>query len=235
MQPLGQRAEQAGRDREIKGLHHIGAHHLGQFGPATLAHRVHRDIAQPRAKGGNAFGVTLGCGQKCLDRLDDLRDKGSAVLFGARSPDDTRIRRHLTVTKPPVKPGQDLAPRQITRSTENHKVELLDRDNTRNHFWLSTLAKSAPLALTDFRAPAIYAAAAQVQQKRRMRCHGCMAQSNSNITEAPNHAVMPPLSKGGETSTRSAPMISSLRRARTHWIASKLVGPPTSGVPVPGA
>ena len=154
---------------------------------------------------------------------------------GGNDADDIRSRRHLTVTKPPVKPGQDLAPRQITRGTENHKVEWLDRDNTRNHFCLSTLAKSAPLALTDFRAPAIYAAAAQVQQKRRMRCHGCMAQSNSNITEAPNHAVMPPLSKGGETSTRSAPMISSPRRARTHWIASKLVGPPTSGVPVPGA
>ena len=29
MQSLGQRPEQAGRDREIKGLHHIGAHHLG--------------------------------------------------------------------------------------------------------------------------------------------------------------------------------------------------------------
>lgn len=47
--------------------------------------------------------------------------------------------------------------------------------------------------------------------------------------------VIVPLSKGGETSTRSAPMKSSPSSARIMRCASIMVMPPDFGVPVPGA
>ena len=63
-----------------------------------------------------------------------------------------------------------------------------------------------------------------------------MTQRSSNITVAPTSAVMPPRSKGGDTSTTSAPTMSSPREQRgASACASRVVMPPISGVPVPGA
>ena len=60
-------------------------------------------------------------------------------------------------------------------------------------------------------------------------------QSNSNMIDTPRKAVAPDWSKGGETSTRSAPTMFTPASSRQTRSASKLFGPPTSGVPVPGA
>ena len=56
-----------------------------------------------------------------------------------------------------------------------------------------------------------------------------------NIMVTPTRAVAPLGSKGGETSTTSAPTRLSPWRPRTIFWASKVVNPPISGVPVPGA
>ncbi len=57
----------------------------------------------------------------------------------------------------------------------------------------------------------------------------------ANIMFAPISAVPPDWSKGGATSTTSAPMMFSPRIPRTMRCASRGVRPPISGVPVPGA
>ena len=62
-----------------------------------------------------------------------------------------------------------------------------------------------------------------------------MMQRISNIIVAPTSAVIPEGSKGGETSTTSAPMISRPSSPLRRICASKVENPPTSGVPVPGA
>ena len=62
-----------------------------------------------------------------------------------------------------------------------------------------------------------------------------MTQSSSNMIVAPFSAVIPPRSNGGETSTMSAPAISSPASRRTMPCASRMLRPPASGVPVPGA
>ena len=70
---------------------------------------------------------------------------------------------------------------------------------------------------------------------RRAATLSASTQSSSNIIVAPVSAVSPLGSSGGETSTRSAPTISSPRSPRTSACASRVVMPPISGVPVPGA
>ena len=60
-------------------------------------------------------------------------------------------------------------------------------------------------------------------------------QSNSYIMLAPTKAVIPVGSQGGEISTTSAPAMLRPLNPRTKDNASRLVKPPTSGVPVPGA
>ena len=52
---------------------------------------------------------------------------------------------------------------------------------------------------------------------------------------APTKAVFPVLSNGGATSTTSPPIKLSPFRPLRSCCASKVVIPPTSGVPVPGA
>ena len=52
---------------------------------------------------------------------------------------------------------------------------------------------------------------------------------------APTKAVFPDGSNGGDTSTTSPPMRSRPRSPRRNASASRVVMPPTSGVPVPGA
>ena len=59
--------------------------------------------------------------------------------------------------------------------------------------------------------------------------------SSSNMIETPSHAVPPDGSKGGDTSTTSAPTMLTPSSPRTTCSAWKEFGPPTSGVPVPGA
>ena len=58
---------------------------------------------------------------------------------------------------------------------------------------------------------------------------------SSNIKDAPTQAVPPEASNGGETSTRSAPTRLSPCNNLIDFCASKVFGPPISGVPVPGA
>ena len=58
---------------------------------------------------------------------------------------------------------------------------------------------------------------------------------SSNIKDAPTQAVPPEASNGGETSTRSAPTRFSPCINLIDFWASKVFGPPISGVPVPGA
>ena len=52
---------------------------------------------------------------------------------------------------------------------------------------------------------------------------------------APTSAVLPDGSNGGETSTTSPPIKLRLRKPRNIRSASRVVIPPGSGVPVPGA
>ena len=52
---------------------------------------------------------------------------------------------------------------------------------------------------------------------------------------APTKAVFPVLSNGGATSTTSPPIKLSPFKPLRSCCASKVVIPPTSGVPVPGA
>ena len=62
-----------------------------------------------------------------------------------------------------------------------------------------------------------------------------MTHKSSNSIVAPVSAVMPPTSKGGETSTTSAPAMLRPARPRSSACASRVVSPPIYGVPVPGA
>src|SRR5688572_28510161 len=57
----------------------------------------------------------------------------------------------------------------------------------------------------------------------------------SNMKVAPTSAVLPLGSNGGETSTTSPPMRFNPCRPRMTSCASRVVMPPISGVPVPGA
>lgn len=57
----------------------------------------------------------------------------------------------------------------------------------------------------------------------------------SYINVAPTSAVLPLGSKGGATSTTSPPIRFNPRRPRSSSMASMVVRPPISGVPVPGA
>src|SRR5512147_2884711 len=57
----------------------------------------------------------------------------------------------------------------------------------------------------------------------------------SNMKVAPTRAVLPLGSKGGETSTTSPPIRLRPCSPRTTSCASRVVMPPISGVPVPGA
>src|SRR5262249_38635475 len=58
---------------------------------------------------------------------------------------------------------------------------------------------------------------------------------NSKMMLAAASAVMLPVSNGSDTSTRSNPLKSIPVRPRRIANASRVEGPPTSGVPVPGA
>jgi hypothetical protein len=57
----------------------------------------------------------------------------------------------------------------------------------------------------------------------------------SNIKVAPTRAVLPLGSKGGDTSTTSPPIRLSPCSPRRMCCASRVLMPPISGVPVPGA
>ena len=131
-QKLGDVAEQRRRDREIERMDRALAHPVLQRLPAALALGVDGDIAQQAQKLGQLRVVRLGA-REFADGLGRLGAEGVVVLVGARGTDDLAGGRELSRLEAAVETGQDLAMGQIARGAKDHEVEVIDRNDTRDH------------------------------------------------------------------------------------------------------
>ncbi len=133
--PLADRAEQAGRGREIEHPDPILAigQSRGQLAPAGFAGGVDRDMIDPIEKAGEALGLDIGVRQMLVQgRLDQLAI-GLTIQIAAGNPDDPGLRRQLLIAVTVIERRHQLAPRQITRAAEDHQVERLDGDDLCGH------------------------------------------------------------------------------------------------------
>ena len=131
-QTLGDVAEQRRRDREVEGMDRALAHPVLQRLPAALAPRVDGHIAQQGQELGQLRVVRLGA-REFADGLGGLGAESVVVLVGARGADDLAGGRELSRLEAPVETGQDLAMGQIARGAKDHEVEIIDRNDTRDH------------------------------------------------------------------------------------------------------
>ena len=129
VQAFGDAAEQRRGDREIEGLDDIAAHQRGKFGPAVIAPGVNGGIADDAQKSAQRVIAAFGRGDEFGDGATDMAAKLRFAHFSARGADDARPFGDLPRQKPPVKAGQDLAPRQIAGAPENDQIERIDGDD----------------------------------------------------------------------------------------------------------
>ncbi len=148
VQPVGQRPEEAGRDRKVEGADHILAHEAGKLGPASGSGRVHRDIVDAVEKRVEHGLVAPAIGDRLGDGGADHRAIVSGRQVRSRGADDPGLGGHLAIGEAPEKARQDLLLGKIASPTEDDEVEGIDRNDARDH------GSSGSLALTD-RMPAL--------------------------------------------------------------------------------
>ena len=136
MQALCQIAKERRRDREIERADNAIAHQRRKIIPAGLAFGIDCNIAQTFKETfdrGRIFGLAPA---EFGDRLGDERPEAGIIQLAPRRADDPRGLGHLPAEEPTEQARQDLAPGKIAGAAENYEVEIIDRDDTRNHFSL---------------------------------------------------------------------------------------------------
>ena len=131
----GDITKQRRRDREVEGMNRTGPHPRFQIDPAAIAPGVDGGIAQqvqelPKAR------IILTNAAEFHDGIGGLGTEGVVVLVRPCRPDDARGFRYLPCDKAPEQSRQDLAVRQIACGTKDHQIEVIDRNDTRDHAFL---------------------------------------------------------------------------------------------------
>jgi len=150
VQPFGNIAKQAGRDREIKRPHHIFPHQPGQLAPAALAGGVDRDIGNLFKKLRHHRRILTVLWHEFANRIRHQRAERFVGQISPRRADDAAVFGHLPRQKAPIKAGKNLSLGQIAGAAKDHQIKGINRNNTRNHGLPRSLSRNseALLALT---------------------------------------------------------------------------------------